>query len=294
MVSPFPGMNPYLEEPTLWEKFHPQLITCLYQILLPGLVDRYGAHTEYRHYTLEDSLAPPAAQKARQEGYIKIHGRSERRLVTLIDVVSPANKTTETGRRAFLETRQEAKAVGASVVEIDLVLQGRPMLEYSHEGLPEWDYAVTVTRATQLDRFEIYTATLQKRLPRFRLPLAANDRDTVVDLTAAFARLFQQGEFGSQIDYQRDPPAMLKPEDQQWLNDLLVSGGLRRTSPAASGLAGKEHSFSHEAISTLAYYFWEFEGRTHGHDREHWYKAIEQLQREASSQWNAPKNADRR
>ena len=62
------------------------------------------------------------------------------------------------------------------------------MLDYAREGLPDWDYAVTVTRATQPDRFEIYTATLQKRLPRFRLPLASDDRDMVVDLQTIYAR----------------------------------------------------------------------------------------------------------
>ena len=68
--------------------------------------------------------------------------------VTVIDVVSPANKLTPQGREAYLETRRRAKLRGANVVEIDLCLQGEPMLDYSREGLPEWDYAVTVTRAS--------------------------------------------------------------------------------------------------------------------------------------------------
>ena len=77
------------------------------------------------------------------------------------------------------------------------MLQGKPTLTYSRDGLPEYDYAVTVTRATAPDRYEIYTATLQKRLPKFKLPLAADDRDALLDLQAAFTRAYDLGNFGS-------------------------------------------------------------------------------------------------
>ena len=45
MPSPFPGMDPYLEHPKLWPAFQHHLLACLYQILLPGLVDRYRARS---------------------------------------------------------------------------------------------------------------------------------------------------------------------------------------------------------------------------------------------------------
>src|SRR5438445_8122164 len=204
MPSPFPGMDPYLEDASLWPMFHHQLVTSLYQILLPGLVDRYRARIAQRHYATEQPLFTSIMREEHHEEYIEIRQRSDARLVTLVDVVSPANKMTDGGRQAYLEKRREGKSTGASLVEIDLVIQGQPMLDYSREGLPDWDYAVTVTRATQPERFEIYTATLQKRLPRFRMPLAADDRDTVLDLQAAFTRCYDQGGFASRIDYPKD------------------------------------------------------------------------------------------
>ena len=97
------------------------------------------------------------------------------------------------------------------------MFQGQPTLEYSRDGLPDWDYAVTVTRSTQPERYEIYTATLQKRLPRFRLPLAADDRDTVLDLHTAFTRCYDQGGFAAKIDYKRDPATPLPEDDRRWL-----------------------------------------------------------------------------
>src|SRR5579872_5557807 len=179
MPSPFPGMDPYLEDEGLWPIFHHQLVMCLYQILLPGLVDRYRARVSQRHYSTEQALFTSVVREEHHEDYIEVRQRTDGRLITLVDVVSPANKVTAAGRAAYLEKRKEGRSANANLVELDLVLQGQPTLEYSRDGLPDWDYAVTVTRSTQAERYEIYTATLQKRLPRFRLPLAADDRDTV-------------------------------------------------------------------------------------------------------------------
>src|SRR5205823_10761542 len=128
--SPFPGMDPYLEDPKLWPAFHHQLVTCLYQALLPGLVDRYRARVGQRHYAIEQPLFTSVVREEHHEEYIDILQRKDSgRLVTLIDVVSPTNRTTDTGRRVYLHKRREARAAGANLVEIDLVLQGQAMRE---------------------------------------------------------------------------------------------------------------------------------------------------------------------
>jgi hypothetical protein len=243
MANRFPGMNPYLEDTNLWPEFHHRFVASLDQILRPGLPDRYHCQIVHRRYTVAAPPTPSMEQQSHQEDYIEIRERNGGRLVTLLDVVSPMNRTTQSGRHAYLEIRSAARDAGANVVEIDLVLQGQPMLDYSREGLPDWDYAVTVTRSTHPEQYEIYTATLQKRLPRFRLPLASGDRDMVLDLTSAFERTFEEGGFAAKIDYQRDPPA--------------------------------------EALSSYAYRIWEREGRPHGRDKDHWYRAIADLRGEA-------------
>lgn len=227
MPSPFPGMDPYLEAEALWPAFHHQLVMNLYQTLLPGLVDRYRARVTQRHYTTEQALFTSILRDEHHEDLIEVRQRSDGRLVTVVDVVSPTNKLTPQGRAAYLERRKEGRAHGASLVEIDLVLQGQPTLDYSREGLPEWDYGVTVTRSTQPERYEIYNATLQKRLPRFRLPLAADDRDTVLDLQTVFARTFEQGGFQAKIDYTKPPPTALDDGDRKWLDEHLKGMKLR-------------------------------------------------------------------
>lgn len=229
MPSPFPGMDPYLEHPKLWGSFQHQALACLYQILLPGLVDRYRARVGGRKYTSEMALFTSIIREEHEEEFIEVRNRADGRLVTLIEVVSPANKTTPAGRAAYLEKRKDAVAQRAGVVEIDLVLQGKPTLNYSRDGLPDYDYAVTVTRATAPDRYEIYTATLQKRLPKFKVPLSPDDRDALLDLQAAFTRAYDLGNFAAQIDYADPPPAdvPLSDANADWLDLTLKAMKLR-------------------------------------------------------------------
>ncbi len=229
MPSPFPGMDPYLEHPKLWPAFQHQLLACLYQILLPGLVDRYRARVGTRTYVSEMPLFTSIIRDEYTEEYVEIRTRSDNKLVTLLEVVSPANKTTPAGRQAYLDKRKEAVQQRAAIVEIDLVIQGKPTLTYSRDGLPEFDHAVSVTRATAPDRYEIYTATIQKRLPKFKLPLAPDDRDALLDLQAAFTRAYDLGGFATQIDYKGPPPPDVPLTDVQkaWINDMLRQLKLR-------------------------------------------------------------------
>lgn len=228
MPSPFPGMDPFLETEKLWPEFHHHLVLSLYQILLPGLVDRYRARVSQRKYYTEMALFTSVIREEHTEDLIEVRQRSDGRLVTLIDVVSPANKVTRQGRQAYLDKRREGRNANANLVELDLVLQGEPTLEYSRDGLPDWDYAVTVTRSTQPERYEIYTVTLQKRLPRFRLPLCPDDRDTVMDLHTAFTRAYDQGGFADKIDYKGDLAVKLEDEDRSWVEQVLKHAKVRK------------------------------------------------------------------
>jgi Protein of unknown function (DUF4058)/Protein of unknown function (DUF2934) len=257
LPSPFPGMDPYLEDPHVWPAFHRRLAGVLSHILMPGLQEPYEAVIGTRRYAHE------AAEF--QEDHIEIRQRSDSSLVTLIDIVSLANKTTETGRQAYLGHRNAALQRQANVVEIDLVKQGRPTLDYSRDNLPAWDYAVTVTRATQPERYEIYTATLQKKLPKFRLPLSAKDRDLVLDLQSAFTKCYEADNFTDRIDHRWDPRVPLNEHNRHWLDTLLVGHNLRKPLPP------------HAEIERVAYRLWEEEGRPQDRHEEHCYKALAQL-----------------
>jgi hypothetical protein len=252
--SPFPGMDPYLEDEALWPEFHRRLVGVIRELLSSRLGGvRYEVVIGQRRF--------PAGA----EDYLEIRQRSDGGLVTLVDVVSPANKMTNPGRQAYLEQRRQAADSKATLVEIDLLLQGQPTLDYPREGLPEWRYAVTVTPGTYPGRHEIYLATLQTRLPRFRLPLAPDDRDSVLDLQAAFARCYTEGGYSGRIDYRREPAVPLGAEDRRWLDAALAAQGLRAPSPPQ------------EEVAVAAYFIWERQGCPSGRDKEHWHRALAEL-----------------
>lgn len=227
MTSPFPGMDPYLEVPPFWTELHQQFVAALYQGLAPTLADRYRAKVASRKYATEVVLFTSVRKEEQIEPYVEVRSRADQKLITLIDIVSPANKTTQEGRDAYISIRRDALRHGANAIEIDLILDGRPTLDYSRDGLPEWDYAVTVTRHISPDRHEIYTSTLQKTLPRFRMPLGGDSRDVLIDLQATFTKAFEAGHFGTRIDYSNDPAVPLDDADRAWLRDLLKRHKLR-------------------------------------------------------------------
>lgn len=54
MPTPFPGMDPYLERPSLWSNIHNSLITAIRDFLTPRLRPRYFVAVEERSY-LDDA-----------------------------------------------------------------------------------------------------------------------------------------------------------------------------------------------------------------------------------------------
>src|SRR5438552_2098131 len=227
MASPLLGMDPYLEEEKHWPAFQPLLVHSLYQMLLPGLMDRYRARVGEREYASEEALFTSVIRQEHKEAFIEVRQRSDGRLITLVEAIGPANKITREGRRLYLERRDEVRKMNANVVEIDLVLQGQTLIDCSKDAAT-WEYAVVVKRWTHPDRYEVYSATLSKRLPRFRVPLASDDRDTVLDLQAAVSRAYDQADFCKHIDYTRDPATRLTDENRRWLNERLREEKLRK------------------------------------------------------------------
>src|SRR4051794_33514293 len=146
MPSPFPGMDPFLEDPKRWPLFRHQFVAALYQVLLPGLVDRYRARVASRGYTVELPLFTSVLRETHTEEFLELRDRSDGKLVTVVDVVSIANRITRAGREAYLDTRRIGESHRAALVEIDLLTQGAPMLEFPRDNLPDYDYTVTVTR----------------------------------------------------------------------------------------------------------------------------------------------------
>lgn len=226
MSTPFPGMDPYLESHVHWPTFHQQMIVTLAEILQPSLGDRYRLRFGTRHYYLEQVLFTSVIREEHKESYIEIRQRASDRLTLVIDLVSPGNRTSPKGRIEYATQCNAMRQQGSHLIEMDFILQGNTCLEADLSALSEKQYVVCVHRATKPPRNELYGVTLQKRLPRIRVPLAADDRDLVLDLQAVFQKTFDRS-FVGKIDYKKDPPVRLGDEDAAWMNQLLKTAKLR-------------------------------------------------------------------
>jgi Protein of unknown function (DUF4058)/Transposase Tn5 dimerisation domain len=56
MQNPFPGMNPYLEQPELWHQVHNRLIVAIADDLTPQIAPKYRVSIEERVYTSVDDI----------------------------------------------------------------------------------------------------------------------------------------------------------------------------------------------------------------------------------------------
>jgi hypothetical protein len=260
MPSPFPGMDPCLEDPTLWPDVHQSLITYIRDALQPKVRPRYHARIGERRYVVqlphsmypdvvlvrrpravrEAEVVAPVADVVtaeadtpvvlaippveHREPFVEIVHTAGGEVITVIEVLSPANKTPGEGHRLYRRKQQEILDSPAHLVEIDLLSEGLHTVAISEEAmasLKERRYLVSVNRAPERYQFELYPVPLQRRLPRIRVPLRESDPDVVLDLQAVFTRCYDNGGYEDFVDYHQPPPASLSSEETAWLESLL-------------------------------------------------------------------------
>lgn len=122
MVSPFPGMDPYLEG-GLWTTLHIQLAVEIARQLTPRILPRYFAFANQRQVTdLPEEVAIEAGDvypDVVPHSWVEIRDQAGRTLVTLIEILSPTNKRGD-GRREYLRKRKIALANPLPTVRIPL------------------------------------------------------------------------------------------------------------------------------------------------------------------------------
>lgn len=263
MPSPFPGMDLYLEEPTLWPGVHQRLITYASDLMESALRPRYHALISERIYLIEppQSMYPdivfvqrPALSEPWGKGgaavdgvdvpvlleippqemrevFVEIVHTASGEVVTVIEVLSPSNKTPGEGRDLYLRKQRQLLSSQVHLAEIDLLRAGSHALAIPQHALVDlaepWHYLVSVNRASRRYRFELYPAWLRRRLPRIAVPLRAPDPDIALDLQAVFTRCYDNGGYEDFIDYRHEPSVPLPPDDAAWADALLREQGLR-------------------------------------------------------------------
>ncbi|MFL5804915.1 MAG: DUF4058 family protein [Roseiflexaceae bacterium] len=261
MQPPFPGMDPYLEQPSMWPDVHSSLIYAIRDQIQAQLSPRYTA--VITPYVAFESLeiapvrlaavpdigllerdvldtggaavaieAAPLTLPAIMEvptryARLEIRTVGDEVLVTAIELLSPANKRPGAeGADAYEKKRQELFRSEAHLLEIDLLRGGRR--SQTARPLPDNPYFVLLSRAERRPRLEIWPLSLRMAIKRVPVPLRRPDPDVALDLTAALRQIYASARYERRINYQEAPPPPdLSPEDAAWLDAHLRERGLR-------------------------------------------------------------------
>lgn len=266
MPSPFPGMNPYLEHPAIWEDFHASLAIEIRRQLTPKLHPKYVAtlmpHITYEEIgigepsqtvkpdvailwpsqqpspTKDTELSPsasiitaPLLTEAIQPEPIKLYTLEVRhvasqQLVTSIEILSPVNKRR--GHPAFLKYQKK---------RADLPAEGVHLLEIDllREGsrfpvraiLPPAPYFVFLQRAETV-QVEVWPVTVSTPIPITAVPLLPPDPDIPLNLNQAIHTIYDEAAYELRIDYRQEITApKLSPKEMAWIDEYLTAQKLR-------------------------------------------------------------------
>ena len=259
MRCPFPGMDPYLEDPAIWPDFHARMVNALCDTLLDRLPPGYDARIDERvrlvipegpartrfpdvgitrrsDAPLASAPAPsptalmepvelPEAEPVRTYYVRVVHG-PERDLVTTIELLSPANKSG-VGLAEYEERRAELIRAGVHVVELNLLVGGdRPALQ---SDWPAGDYYAMVIRSGRKPAAGVTAWSVRSPLPTVPVPLRAPDPDVPLDVQEALEQVYSDGRYMRRVRYDEPCQPPLSPVDQQWANERWASYRAART-----------------------------------------------------------------
>jgi hypothetical protein len=251
-------MNPYLEHEDAWHNFHEQFPGAAVAMLVPQVGTRYYVKVDEHVYihelpeehrrvlgrpdvSLTRNPAVPgsgaggsATRAAPREvhlpvvdrvgmSYVEIRDRRSRRLVTVIELLSPSNKGAGCDRDQYEYKRAEILASQTHLVEIDLLRGGGRM---PFEEPVECDYCVMVSRYRDRPRAGLWPIGLRDPLPRIPIPLLDDDSDVELDLQALLHHLYDSGGYANFM-YDSEPDPRLSPDDAAWARELLAAAGIR-------------------------------------------------------------------
>jgi len=179
MNTPFPGMDPYLEHPTLWADVHDRLIAAIADALVPLLAPKYYVGLQRHAYLLLPgetvylgkpdvavgmptipqnawSSAPMIGgvgvlevevpmQEEVDENYLEVREVKTGKLITIIEILSSLNKSLPEGRQEYIEKRHRILRTRTNLVEIDLLRGGQPMTVFGANTAT--DYRILISPA---------------------------------------------------------------------------------------------------------------------------------------------------
>ena len=248
MGNPFPGMNPYLEQPEFWHQVHNRLIVAIADDLTPQIAPKYRVSIEERIYTSVDdillveiadvavakrsttnsgtltrAIAEPTKVKIPMpeqviERFLEVRSTQSKEVVAVIELLSPKNKRSKEGRTAYESKRQKIFGSATNLVEIDLLRLGEAM---SILGATDTTYRILVSRSNFRPDADLYTFDLKDPIPTFPVPLHSKESESVVDLQRLLNEVYERARFDLAIDYSQPLKPALPPEEAAWVKETL-------------------------------------------------------------------------
>ena len=203
--NPFPGMNPYLEQPRFWPGLHNDLIAQMRTSLGPQLPPQYRMETDER-YELDVAL-PVSGEESRdivpdlsattgrassgeilvkepaepagsvlvktpapvRVTYLEVRQAPTDRVVTVVEILSPSNKAWGSGRTDYIRKCEDILTSHVNLAEIDLLRGGEPMPLTT--PVPHSNYRILVSREWRRPNAYLFPFMIQDAIPKFPLPL---------------------------------------------------------------------------------------------------------------------------
>ena len=256
-----PGMNPYLQ--VRWPDAHTRLIAYIGDALSEKLPNDLAviaeesisidfdaepdlrmhadvAVVEQQRIRFPDSIPllqdtstlvlaePETIRVSPTERWLEIRD-IDNHLVTLIELLSPSNKTFHTSVSIAIRHEQLIRS-GVNVVEIDLFRGGFRTLPDSlkaelRETPSQTMYLIVVGKAHRPDERKVYYCPLRERLPAFAVPLRKNDASVPLDLQPLIDRCYQTGRYW-QLSQRPLPSPGLADDEKAWIDEHRATAGL--------------------------------------------------------------------
>jgi hypothetical protein len=259
MAGPFPGMDPYLEGCLIWPDVQHRLIGAAGDALVLQVAPAYYVRIAERTFIAEvdrrelagrpevavvqatpetapyggtavsTAIVPqvvtlPQYEEIR-ESYLEIYDTQSRDVVTVVAILSAANKSAGEGRRRYEVQRQRVLRSEMSLAEIDLLRAGEPM---EMEPTPVADYRILVRAGWERPRASLYAFSLRQAIPEMPVPLRRSEATAVLALGPLLAEVYERARYDLSFDYRESPPEpSLSPDDASWLDQCLRAQELR-------------------------------------------------------------------
>jgi hypothetical protein len=157
-----------------------------------------------------------------EEWYLEVRQVGTRKLVTVIEILSPTNKSNREGRRRYCKKRNRIRESSTSLVEIDLLRAGQPM-PIAVATPVEGDYRILISRGASRPKAKLYAFGMRQPIPVIPVPLLPRDPEPTLNLNTFLHALYDRARFELSLDYTKPAVPPLRDDDAAWA---------RRSSPA--------------------------------------------------------------